>query len=124
MLEYQKRFKADGDRKSPSTNRDIRAWFADCRAAGQAERGGPSRRLPIEERRSKPTGQDAATENALWCEGWGKISPVINRALYIGRIGLHSTTENYDRNRFGEMTLDTMPGDATRSDFRFSSEAE
>ncbi len=42
MLEYQMRFKPDGDRKSQETNRLIRTWFAEKRAAGQFERGSPS----------------------------------------------------------------------------------
>lgn len=53
-----------------------------------------------------PSGQDAATWVAFDNAGLVRLAPTVNRAIYIGKLGIHMTTEQYIRERFHRVTLD------------------
>lgn len=66
---------------------------------------------------SIPSGQDGATWIAYDKAGLVRLAPVVNRGLYIGRDGIHSTPEIYRKQRFDKMTLDTFDGDTKKRVF-------
>lgn len=50
-----------------------------------------------------PTGQDGITYLALRDAGLVRLAPVVNRAIYIGKSGIHSTPHVYNKSRLGEV---------------------
>ena len=64
-----------------------------------------------------PTGQDAATNISFWVAGWGRLAPVVNRTLYIGKHGIHYTPKQFDLDGFANHKLDHYSGDGTRKKF-------
>jgi hypothetical protein len=51
-------------------------------------------------------GQDIEMRFALFLAGFLKLSPIVNRALYIGQQGVHHTPYTWERDNFGLMHLD------------------
>lgn len=71
--------------------------------------------------KNKSTGQDAITHFALFKNDYLPISTVVNRSYYIGKIGLHSTLEFYNRENFGNMKLDVFDEDKNIKEFKLAS---
>jgi len=63
------------------------------------------------------TSQDAVTVLAFRLAGFSHVVTLTNRALHIGKIGLHSTSEIWER-EYGKTTLDIYDEDNTRTYFR------
>ena len=70
---------------------------------------------------SPPTGQDAVTNYASWIAGWERLAPLVNRTLYIGKSGIHQDPASFERNGFGQHSLDEYSRDGSRKRFQFYS---
>ncbi len=71
---------------------------------------------------SIPSGQDGATWLAYDKAGLVRLAPTVNRSLYIGKEGIHSTPEIFSKQRFDRMVLDEFPGDSRLKSFRIRGE--
>lgn len=60
---------------------------------------------------SPPSGQDAATWIGFHQAGWQRLTPIVNRSMYIGVQGIHMTNSYWERMGFGEVSLDIFKGD-------------
>lgn len=67
---------------------------------------------------SIPSGQDGATWLAYDRANLVRLAPTVNRAIYIGEEGIHSTREFYRKQRFDRVTLEDYPTDARRRVFK------
>ena len=66
---------------------------------------------------SPPSGQDGATWLAMDNANLVRLAPTVNRGLYIGEIGIHSTAEIFRKDRFDRMTLEEYPNDTRLKNF-------
>ena len=66
---------------------------------------------------SPPTGQDGATWLAFDNANLVRLGPTVNRGLYIGEHGIHSTAEIFRKDRFDRMTLEEYADDEDTQDF-------
>ena len=55
-----------------------------------------------------PTCQDGMTYLALRNAGLVRLAPVVNRGIYIGKSGIHSTPEMYNKARLGEVVSSNL----------------
>lgn len=69
--------------------------------------------------RNAPYGsaQDTITSIALNLHGYHYASSIVNRALYIGRNGMHCTESWFKRMELDKVTLDVFPYDETSQEF-------
>ena len=65
------------------------------------------------------TGQDAATETALRASKIERIITMVNRGKYIGKEGIHLTSIEYEKARFGQVNLDIFPEDIEIKEFYY-----
>jgi hypothetical protein len=63
------------------------------------------------------TSQDSAKDMALTAAGMCRVVCEVNRAISIGKRGIHMTPERFTRMGFENQTPYTHPGDATREQF-------
>ena len=49
--------------------------------------------------------------------GWVRLAPVVNRAKYIGKHGIHMNKSYWNKMGFEEINLDLFPTDDTILDF-------
>jgi len=64
-----------------------------------------------------PTGQDGVCEMALKMHGYARVHTIVNRVLFYGETGTHSTRQWFMEQRLNEVRLDEFPEDATLKDF-------
>lgn len=123
MLDYRETFLEGTTHYGARDHMGIRHWLASL--AGKD--GGPfNPRMDGRNKDPQPadptryaTGQDAATNAALWHVGLARITTRVNRATYIGVDGIHSTRTHYEKKGFHEITRHDIPGDPIRDDLHF-----
>lgn len=64
-----------------------------------------------------PSGQDGATWMAYDKANLVRLAPTVNRSMYIGKEGIHSTAQIFHKHRFDRMTIETHPQDKRRKKF-------
>lgn len=129
MYRYEELFLRGEYLKRP--HRSILKWFALKREASTGEYGflqcvEDDTFFPVNEewlasRRAyfgeSPTGQDAATSLLFDCDSWLRLTTTVNRALYIGKSGMHMNPGWYDRHGYGDVVLDEFATDAALFEF-------
>jgi len=63
------------------------------------------------------TGQDAVTMRLFDLHGWVRMSTSVNRGKYIGKDGIHMTSQRWKQHGYEELSFEEIPDDATRSKF-------
>ena len=71
-----------------------------------------------------PTGQDAATSIALWCEGYWRLTTRVPRARYIGVRGVHFDASVYAAHGFDEQQVFSFAADEQPGPFTIVTEDE
>jgi len=64
-----------------------------------------------------PTGQDGVCELALKKFGYARVHTIVNRVLFYGSTGTHSTPRWFSEQRLNEVRLHEIPEDATNKEF-------
>ena len=67
-----------------------------------------------------PTGQDAVTMHLFHKEGWVRLTPIVNRGLYIGKHGIHMSPTRFSRDGFDLIILHEFDEDRILDEFEFS----
>ena len=115
VAEYQSRF-LDARSGNALDDEAVRGFIRDTVDGGQASLPGRVIASPdwVEESFRHPhtaTGNDSIHGLAMWTAGLVRLCTVVNRALAIGRVGLHGTAEFFDQTGFGNVKLDVFPED-------------
>jgi hypothetical protein len=121
ITEYRSRF-LDGRSGNALDDEGVRAFIRSVVDGGPASPPGRVLTSPpwAEESFRHPhtaTGNDAIHAVAMWKAGLVRVCTVVNRALAIGRVGLHGTEDFFDQTGFGDVKLDLFPEDETLDTF-------
>jgi len=65
------------------------------------------------------TSQDCGKDMAVWLAGMKRAYPIVNRGLYVGRLGLHSSPAWYDKMKCAEQLPYIFEEDKTLEGFEY-----
>jgi len=121
IAEYESRF-VDGCNGDNLDDGAVRGFIRDVVGGGPASLSGRVLRPPlwVEESFRHPTtatGNDSIHALAMWKAGLVRLCTVVNRALPVGRVGLHGTEAFFEQAGLGEVKLDIFAEDETLDSF-------